>query len=468
MATLNVAPKTRKSKVFTAEGAPAKIGTGGQQLARLVNACMLWEDNFYVDGQTVAQLIANYVKAVPPEVAQTIAIKARTEQKLRHVPLLVVREMARASKAHRLLVADTLAQVIQRPDELSEFLAIYWKDKKEPLSAQVKKGLARAFGKFNEYSLAKYNRDNPIKLRDVAFLSHPKPTDKESGSILARLVNKDHFPKKTKSGYAIAKNYGKYEPLTTPDTWEVALSGGADKKETFTRLIEEEKLGALAVLRNLRKMTEVGVDEDLIRNAITSMKTERVLPFRFISAAKYAPQFEPQLETAMFKCLEEHDKLEGTTVLLVDVSGSMDAPISAKSDLQRADAAAGLAMLLREVCENVKVYTFSHSAVAVPPRRGFALAEAIKNSQSHGSTYLGASVQQVANLHPKMDRLIVISDEQAHDPVVNPFVGMKKAYMINVATNQYGVAYGNGWSRIDGWSEACVDYIQAEENEDED
>jgi 60 kDa SS-A/Ro ribonucleoprotein len=57
---------------------------------------------------------------------------------------LVVREMARASAAHKALVADTLFTVIQRPDEITEFLAIYWKDGKQPLSAQVKKGLARA------------------------------------------------------------------------------------------------------------------------------------------------------------------------------------------------------------------------------------------------------------------------------------------------------------------------------------
>ena len=48
--------------------------------------------------------------------------------------------------------------------------------------------------------------------------------------------------------------------LATPDTWEAALSSGADKREAWERLLREEKLGALALLRNLRNMRDVGVN----------------------------------------------------------------------------------------------------------------------------------------------------------------------------------------------------------------
>ena len=68
-------------------------------------------------------------------------------------------------------MAETLTRVIQRADELTEFVAIYWSEGKLPLSAQVKKGLAAAFRKFDAYALAKYNRENPVKLRDVLFLA---------------------------------------------------------------------------------------------------------------------------------------------------------------------------------------------------------------------------------------------------------------------------------------------------------
>ncbi|MDT8068315.1 MAG: TROVE domain-containing protein, partial [Terriglobia bacterium] len=242
--------------------------------------------------------------------------------------------------------------------------------------------------------------------------------------------------------------------LVTPDTWEVALSGGGDKRETWERLLAERKLGALALLRNLRNMHAAGVNEELVLDAIRTMKTDRVLPFRFIAAARYAPQWEDTLEKKMFSSVENVGKLAGKTVLLVDVSGSMDASLSARSEMQRTDAAFGLAILLREICEDVAVYSFSNVTKRVPSRRGFALRDAINTSQAHQGTYLGQAVRDVDD---KYDRLIVITDEQTHDSVPVP---NGRGYVINVASYKNGVGYGK-WTHIDGWSESVVEYIRA-------
>ena len=53
---------------------------------------------------------------------------------LRRVPLFLSRELARRKGAGPLVV-ETLEDVIQRADELGEFVALYWKEKKQPLSA---------------------------------------------------------------------------------------------------------------------------------------------------------------------------------------------------------------------------------------------------------------------------------------------------------------------------------------------
>lgn len=453
MAKLNIP----KPSIHTHEGAKAKHVNVEMQLRRSVMATLLWERQFYEDGQEISQRIADLVPQVAPVKVAAMALEARNDMKLRHVPLLLVREMAR-HQTHKGFVGNTLFNVIQRADELAEFLAIYWKDGKIPLSAQVKKGLAAAFSKFDEYALAKYNRDGAIKLRDVLFLCHAKAKDEAQDALWKRLINGE---------------------LATPDTWEVALSSRADKKTTWERLLSEKKLFALALLRNLRNMQQSGVDENSIRQAIVDMKVERILPYRFIAAARYAPQWEPELEHAMFKCLEGAAKLPGKTVLLVDVSGSMDENLSAKSDLRRLDAACGLAMLAREVCEQVDIFTFSMRLIRVPARRGFALRDAIVQSQEHSGTPLGLAVHciyddktsktdrlqfgfhgyqsvdyQGQGLRP--DRLIVITDEQSHNSVPNP---IGKAYMINVASYKNGVGYGS-WLHIDGWSEAILNYIQ--------
>jgi 60 kDa SS-A/Ro ribonucleoprotein len=354
----------------------------------------------------------------------------------------VVREMARHEK-HRVLVADTLASVIQRPDEMTELLAIYWADalgpmqqrKRQPVSAQVKKGLARAVTKFDAYQLAKYDRDGAVRIRDVLFLVHAKPNDAAQEKVWKQLVEGE---------------------LNPPDTWEVSLSSGKDKRETFERLIAENKLGGLALLRNLRLMQKAEVPRKTIAEAIAAMRTDRILPYRFIAAARYAPDFEHELESAMLKSIKDYARLPGRTRLLIDVSGSMFAPLSAQSEMTRAEAACGLAILAREVCDEVEIFTFSQGVVKVPPRRGFALRDAIVNSQPHGSTFLGKAVTEIDR---KPDRLIVFTDEQSHDQVANP---KGRGYMVNVASYQHGVGHG-AWTRADGFSEAVITWIAASE-----
>jgi TROVE domain len=416
----------------THEAAPARHISPEIQLRRSVLACLLWESQFYEDGVEIAGRIAELVPKVAAEKVAALAVEARGKMKLRHAPLLLAREMAR-HKTHRHLVSDTLATVIQRADELAEFIAIYWKDGRVPLSGQVKKGLAAAFPKFGEYQLAKYDRGGPIKLRDVLFLCHAKPRDEAQAAVWKRLI------------------WGR---LTTPDTWEVALSSGANKREAWERMLTEQKLGALALLRNLRNLREAGVDEPLVLAALGSMSTSRVLPFRFLAAARYAPQWEEGIEQAMLNSVASTEKLPGKTIVLVDVSGSMTAPLSRGSEMQRTDAAYGLAVLLREIGEKVVVFSFSNDLVEVPARRGFALRDAIDASQQHGATYLGKAVEKLNR--ETYDRLIVVTDEQAHDTLPGP---KTKGYVINVASYKNGVGYGK-WTHIDGWSESVIEYVR--------
>ena len=444
---LNVLKLNDPMRPRTHEGAPAATITLEQALRRSILSCMLWEGEFYEDGVQIAGRVHELVPRVAAETVAALAVEARETMKLRHAPLLLVREMARHA-SHRGLVAETLARVIQRADELAEFVAIYWSGGRQPLSAQVKKGLAQAFTKFDEYALAKYDRAGVVRLRDVLFLSHAKPKDAAQAALWKRLAENE---------------------LAAPDTWEVALSATgraeeSDKRAVWERLLTDRKLGALALLRNLRNMQEAGVVEESVLAALTAMKTDRVLPFRFLAAARHAPQWEAALEQAMFRSLESRPaRLAGHTILLVDVSGSMEAPISSRSEMRRTDAAYGLAILLREIAEKVTIYTFSNEARLVPSRRGMALRDALDQSQARGGTYLGAALEKVEKTCGEgYQRLVVITDEQSHDHVANP---RGRGYMINVASNRNGVGYGV-WTHIDGWSEAVVDYIAALESGD--
>jgi hypothetical protein len=434
MATLN---KLARNTHVTHEGAPARRIDLVSQLERSVMSCLLWEGEFYEDGQTIAARIAELCKQAPVVEVARIAVQAKEEMRLRHVPLLLARELARTKEGRAELKA-VLPRVLLRPDDITEFLAIYWKDNKdEPLAKQVKKWLGEAFRKFDEYQLAKYNGgQKEVKLRDALRITRPKPADDAQAALWGRLVKGE---------------------LAIPDTWEVELSKGGDKKIAWSRLLTEGKLGGLAMLRNLRNMTQAGVEVASIRQGIAAVKAGRLLPINFIAAARHNPQFEPDLEAKFFDCFAGKEKLAGETIILVDVSGSMDDPLSVTSDMRRLDVACSLAMIGREMFANLRVFTFSHQLVEVPSRRGFALRDAIVGSQPHGGTYLGGALAAL----PACARLIVITDEQSHDRVPD-----MKGYMINVASNRNGVGYGT-WLHIDGWSDKVLDYIAKFESANE-
>jgi hypothetical protein len=427
----------RKIDVRTHGGTPAFPHlTAEQRLRRAVMSCLLWEDQFYVDGKTIADSIEEAASAVSPAVLAAVAVEARSVHNLRHVPLLLAAMLAKRGGS---VVSETIFQVIQRADELSEFLTVYWRGGKTPISKQVKIGLGRAFQKFDAYQLAKYDREKAIRLRDVLFLVHAKPKDDKQAAIWKQLVD---------------------GTLPSPDTWEVGLSAGKDKRETFERLIRENQLGYLALLRNLRGMTEAGVDERLIREALLARKgAQRVLPFRYVAAARACPRLEPTIDQALSEAISELPPFSGRTAILVDVSGSMDVPLSGKSDLKRVDAAAALASLING---DVRMFSFSNQVVEVPPRRGMAGVDAIVKSQPHGGTALAQAVRSL-NAQVPHDRLIVITDEQATDGRV-PDPACQNAYMINVASYRNGVGYGK-WKHIDGFSEGVLKWIHEVERD---
>lgn len=464
MARTNI-KKTAAPK-YNNEGTRADPGMKPiEALRRSVFSCFLWEDSFYEDGQAIAQRIKDLSEKVTPKQLADVAVEARTVHHMRHVPLLLLAVLCKRGSGSS-LVSDTIVKVIQRADELAEFVAVYAEvngvtpDKVKPvLSAQAKKGLARAFGKFDEYAFSKYNRDGAVSLRDVMFLCHPS----------AKSITN---AKERKAREALYKRIADQE-MKPADTWEVALSAGDDKKETFTRLLKEGQLGYFALLRNLRNMNEAGVDRKLIKDALLNPEKynvtgkDRILPFRFVSAARVVPQFEDVLDEAMLGNIAKLPSLPGTTVVLVDISPSMDVALSAPKahsayskrpavdPLKRVDAACALASIVN--AEDLRVFSFANDIVEVPPRRGMAGIDAIRKSQRSNGTLLGKAMTWL-NANVQYDRVIVITDEESQDKVGGPREGAI-GYMLNVQVTQNSVAYAKDWTRISGFSENVLRFI---------
>lgn len=267
------------------EGAIAWRMTPEWELYTAVVTMMGVEDKFYESGDDRVRRIADLVRKTSPEFVASLAVYTREQMHLRSVPLLLLVELARYHHGDS-LVSRAVARTVQRVDEITELLMCYqWRTGRKNLamlSSQLRKGLAEAFNKFDEYQFAKYNRkDRKVTLRDALVLVHPKPKDEAQSEIFRRILD---------------------DTLATPYTWETELSRAGKghfeseeerdeaMKETWQKLVASGRLGYMATLRNLRNMAMLCVDEETTRRVCRILSDEsqvrksKQLPFRFLSA----------------------------------------------------------------------------------------------------------------------------------------------------------------------------------------
>lgn len=354
-----------KNNIVNHENAPAFSLTSEYELYAAVVTTSL-NVSFYEKDTTRLERIQSLIKKCNPVFVAKLAVYARNEMHLRSVPLVLVVELAKIYSGDS-LISKMITHVIQRADEITELLAYYQMannrndvKKLNRLSKQIQKGLAVSFNKFDEYQLAKYNRDGVVKLKDALFLVHPKAKDDAQQTIFDKLVN---------------------STLQTPYTWETELSqlgqikfyNEVEKQRAFTQkweeLIDSNKVGYMALMRNLRNILEAKVSGSHIMKVCDYVSNEKAvlnskqLPFRFLAAfrelkdidSKYTSMVLDALETAVMISAQNIKGFDVNTsiVLACDVSGSMQQPISPKSKVLLYDIGLMLGMLMQSRCQNV-------------------------------------------------------------------------------------------------------------------
>ena len=343
----------------------------------------------YYDPSTQNQLdrLRNTIAAVDPELVCKLAVYAREKMYLRSVPLVLMIELLKnfndgkqCGKRNPKTLKNSTYRIIQRADEITEVLSYFIHannrtavKKLGKLPNTLKKAVANSFHKFDEYQLAKYNRDGAVKLRDALFLTHSKPKDEKEQILFKKLIDNE---------------------LTEPYTWEVEFSKLGQQKfssedvkfkafsNKWKELVESNKLGYMALLRNLRNILKYGASKDLVKvvceklsDPIAIAKSKQ-LPFRFWSAylslgfgssrriinsndLNLDPFAIKALQNSLEKAIKTSvDNLKGfdedTRVLIAsDVSGSMQYSISPKSQVQYYDVGLLLGQLLQTKCKNV-------------------------------------------------------------------------------------------------------------------
>jgi len=333
------------------------------------------------------------------------AIYARNEFGMRSISHLVAASIANKVRGEE-WTKRFFNRVVRRVDDITEILSVYMSKytgtkngKQRPIPNSLKKGLATAFGKFDEYQLAKYQaKDKEVSLVDAVNLLHPVPNERNR-QALQKLVK---------------------DELRCTETWNSKLSeaGKADdkeaaKKQAWREFINKgEKIEYFALLRNLRNIHDQApaeltgalnllVNENLIKKSL-------VLPFRFQTAYDELSDLRCRnMMIALSKAAEismnNVPKLPGRTLIVVDISGSMyGKPIK---------IASLFASVIYKANDDSEVMTFDRTARYVslnPLTDVFTMASEL-NRCPGGSTDFHSIFKAADKAY---DRIIILSDMQ--------------------------------------------------------
>jgi hypothetical protein len=430
-----------------------------QVLTSLFNEAKYYGDNSEDIIETTRKVIKENAKFVA-----NLCIYARCEMHLRTISHVLLGELAKASEGKQ-YVRDTINKIVLRADDMTEILAYYTNIYGKPIPNSIKKGIADKFINFDEYELSKYNRKGAMTFKDILCLAHPKAKTKEQGAMFKRLLE---------------------DKLKTPVTWETQLSARGNKKEVWEQLIRENKLGYMAMMRNLRNIIKANVSNiDKVYEFLSSedkVLRNRQLPFRYYSAystlkreALGTSKVFDTLETAIKHSTKNISRLRGKTLISADVSGSMNYPISERSDITCAEVAVLMMAIANYICEESITTTFDTKLYIkqLGAQNGIiANAEAIR--VCGGGTDISLPIRHLLKNKIFVDRIIILSDNeinrgykevcqsyvQEYKRTVNPEVWVHAIDLMGYGTQQF---FGKNINIIAGWSEKVLDFIDQTE-----
>lgn len=393
-------------------------------------------DQFYRSSNDTFEKLKELIVSCDKEFVAKAAVYARTKYGMRSITHVVASELAKHISGQA-WAKDFYAAVVYRPDDMMEIMS-YHTQNNGKVTNSMKKGFAKAFGKFDAYSLAKYRGEGKgFKLIDVVNLVHPTPVEKNKAAIDALVKG----------------------ALKSFDTWEVELSKAGQvasndeekaefKKDAWIKLIREKKLGYFALLRNLRNIIEQA--PEIIEEAIEMLTSELlikkslVLPFRYATAfdeimkmseGKIVRNTLMALNQAVDISIANVPKFPGDTLVVLDESGSMSGRPAQIGSLFSA-------ILIKS--NNADFITFSDNARyrnVNPMDSTITIAGSIKFAMGGTNFH---SIFQIAN--KKYDRIVILSDMQGwigHNTPNDSFNGYKKKFEANPLIYSFDLA-GHG------------------------
>lgn len=464
--------QTNSNKTVNKEGHVAYKMEDKELLMTQVLTTFFNESKFYGDNSNeIVENATNLINNNEGKFVANLARYTRKEMHLRSVSHVLTCIVANNQKT-KLYTKTVVNDVVERVDDITEILSCYLDMFGKPIPNALKKALGNAMNRFDAYQMKKYNGGNKsVKLKDVLKLTHAKPKDEKQELIFNQIIN---------------------DTLPNIQTWETELSKNGNNEQSWETLIENNKLGYMAMLRNLRNI--INADPKNIDKVYEKLANEdevlhsKQLPFRFFAAykelqnvSKAGSKVFDTLETAIEYSVANMQKLKGTTVVAIDISGSMNNTISNKSSIRCCDLSALLGVLATKICDNVIVYTFNNGLYKeIISSKDGILSTTNRISKANGGTSLELPLLNMIDNNIKTDRLIILSDNEINSGWHGGYTRTcqtladkyrkqinKDLWVHAIDLQGYGTQQfiGKNTNIIAGWSEKVLDFIGLAEND---
>jgi hypothetical protein len=456
-ANLTAPIRTGRWRTFTHEGGEAFLRDPESDLFLLAATNMVGEDTFYERAAHRDARFVDLVRAVTeanpaflagadPEAGKVGLVQYLRESLLmRSAPVVMAAEYVAAGGAGG---RSVVARALQRADEPAEMLGYWLAMHGRRIPMPVKRGIADAARRlYTERAALRYDGlSRQVRMADVIELTHPTPRDARQSALFRWLLDRRHHDDAVADPATLPllaaaaaleavpvderrQLLGERGPAALAEagfSWERLsgwLPGGMDAA-AWEAVIPS--MGVMALVRNLRNFDQAGISEQAIEAVIAKITDvdevarARLFPYQVWAAYKHAPS--DNWQRALGRTLEHTvgnvPALDGTLVV-IDTSGSMQAPMSHRSTIARVEVAAVMAMATAKRASDVDVAIFGQTNARVRGLVGKSVLRGVDTVvRSVGSvghaTYGHTAIARWFD--PKRHRRAVIfTDDQQHD-----------------------------------------------------
>ena len=310
------------------------------------------------------------------------------------------------------------------------------------LSNAMKKGFKSVLESLDSYSLLKYKS----KLIDIINLVHPSPKlstakieyNGEQVSTIDAIMKGYNVSANTwevnqgEAGQIVAKAVK--EGKLTDEEAKVTLTQA--KADNWKELLDTNKLGILAALRNLRNVLINNPDSstinklcDLVSNP-TLIREGKIMPYQLdlaneIMLSEFSTSYSRQISQALTKGYELaipnlKELLPGNNVVFLDQSGSMghEIKLAGQKNSSRTSCISKAALLAATIAKatNADIICFGSTARYVqynPNLDVFSLAKQLSSSNM-GGTDLSTAWKLAQQSNRKYTRTFILSDNEVN------------------------------------------------------